>query len=377
MTQLLTRPPSPEDNEARKLATHTEEDLEMQHQMLLSPPPIWSRTLIWSLSIGAFALLIWSIVTRIEETSTLPGQLETLRSEVTIKSPDTAVVSSVRANQHQQVKQNQVLFILSREDLEPRLRSLKRKLVLLYDRNFHEQKSLQNRLQQARAQVKLNSTLVQRMRKLVQQGAGQEVQLLEKQNELFQSRETYQTLIEDRARARLSYRIEANDIRNQLEELQGRSKQFAIRTPITGSLQRVGVQAKGERVQAGDVLATVVPHEGLIASVQVSSKLAAPITPGKPAEITVDAFPSNDYGTLKGVVASISPTTSSPDPKAQSPTYQARIRIPTTGIPKGYPSSSLRSGMAVTARVVLHKKPVISLVFDFLDDLVKPMADRR
>jgi hypothetical protein len=33
--------------------------------------------------------------------------------------------------------------------------------------------------------------------------------------------------------------------------------------------------------------------------------------------------------------------------------------------------------MGVTARVVLHKKPVISLVFDFVEDLFKPMSDRR
>jgi hypothetical protein len=33
--------------------------------------------------------------------------------------------------------------------------------------------------------------------------------------------------------------------------------------------------------------------------------------------------------------------------------------------------------MGITARVVLHEKPVITLVFDFLEDLFKPMSDRR
>jgi hypothetical protein len=36
-----------------------------------------------------------------------------------------------------------------------------------------------------------------------------------------------------------------------------------------------------------------------------------------------------------------------------------------------------RSGMGITARVVLHEKPVITMVFDFLEDLFKPMSDRR
>jgi multidrug resistance efflux pump len=194
---------------------------------------------------------------------------------------------------------------------------------------------------------------------------------------LFQSRQEFQVLLAEKAKASTNYRIELNDVNNQLQELQGRSKQFDIQAPIAGTLQRMAVQAKGERVQAGDVLATVVPKEGLIASVQVSSRLAAPITPGKPAEITVDAFPANDFGTLKGEVESISPTTSTPDAKGQAPAYMARIRIPPAGIPARFPAESLRSGMGITARVVLEEKPMISLVFDFVNDLFKPMTERR
>jgi multidrug resistance efflux pump len=381
MKQLLTRILALETVAPAAPGASPGIDLELQHQMLLTPPPIWSRTLIWSLSIGSLVLLTWSVFTKIEETSSLPGQLETLRSEVSVRSPDTAVVSAVKVRQYQQVKLNQVLYVLSRQDLEPRLNGLKRKLVMLYDRNYHEQKSLQSRLRQAKAQINLNANIVRRLRSLYQQGSVQEVQLLEKQNQLYQSRQEYQTLSEERAKAAINYRIEANDVRNQLQELQGRSRQFEIHTPIAGTLQKMAVQAKGERVQAGDVLATVVPREGLIAAVQVSSRLAGPIAPGKPVDITVDAFPANDFGTLKGEVETISPTTAAADARAQAqtqpPAYLARIRISPSGIPAEFPAASLRSGMGITARVVLKEKPVISLVFDFVRDLFQPMADRR
>jgi hypothetical protein len=33
--------------------------------------------------------------------------------------------------------------------------------------------------------------------------------------------------------------------------------------------------------------------------------------------------------------------------------------------------------MGITARVVLEEKPMISLVFDFVNDLFKPMTERR
>ena len=88
-----------------------------RHHMLLTPPPRWSRTLIWTLGLGSVALLGWSCVSRIEETSSLPGQLETLRPQASIKSPDSAQVATVKVRQHQLVEKGQVLFTLSREDL--------------------------------------------------------------------------------------------------------------------------------------------------------------------------------------------------------------------------------------------------------------------
>lgn len=357
--------------------TTAQQNVEVQHQLLLTPPPLWSRSLIWSLGLGTLALVGWSFFAKIEETSSLPGQLETLRSEVSIKSPDTAIVADVSVRQYQLVKRNQKLFVLSRQDLEPRLESLQSKLQMLERRNLYEQASFESRMRQTRAQIELNADLVKRLNGLFEMGSVQEVQLLEKRNQLYQSRQDLQTLLEEKAKAVANYQIELNDVRNQLQELQGRAKQFEIRSPIAGTLQRLAIQADGERVQSGDILATVVPREGLIAAVQVSSRLAAPVAPGKTAEITVDAFPANDYGTLKGVVETISPTTSTPDPKGQSPAYLARIRIAPDSIPAKFPSASLRSGMGVTARVVLEQKPVISLVFDFVRDLAKPMAERR
>ena len=348
-----------------------------QHHMLLTPPPRWSRTLIWSLGLGSLALLGWSCVSRVEETSNLPGQLETLRAEASIKSPDAAVVQAVSAVQHQLINKGDVLFTLSRADLKPKLENIPRKLELLKQKGVRDDQAMQIRLNQAKAKIALNTNLVERLRSLVTQGSVQEVQLLDKENDLYQSKADYQALQEDKARMEMQRNIEINDLTTQLRELRDRSQKFDVVSPIAGSLQQLAVQVTGQRVEQGELLAKVVPKDGLIASVQVSSKLAAPIVKGKEADITVDAFPANDYGTLKGVVESISPTTSSIDAKGQGQAYIARIRIAASGIPEDYPADSLRSGMGITARVVLHEKPVIAIIFDFMEDIFKPMSERR
>ena len=96
---------------------------------MLDPPPVWSRTLIWTLGVGSFSLLAWSTFHTVEETAQLPGQLETIRSEVTVKSPASAYLSTVDVRQHQLVDSGQLLFALDREDILPRLLRFERNSI--------------------------------------------------------------------------------------------------------------------------------------------------------------------------------------------------------------------------------------------------------
>ncbi len=352
-------------------------DQEEMQKLLLSPPPIWSRVLIWTMSLGSFSLIIWASFTTIEETAILPGQLITLKSEIKLISPESAIVSKVNVSQHDKVNKGQSIYELSRADFEPRILNLQRKLELLSNKYNQQQNSFKIRIAQLNSQVTLNRSILERLKSLLAVGSIQEVQILEKQNELFQAEQQLQNLYSERDQSTTSYRLERNDVSNQLAELKGRTKHFDILSPSKGFMQSLGVQVKGERVQAGDLLATIVPQENLVARVQVSSRLSAPITPGKEAAITVDAFPANDFGTLTGTVSTISPTTSQPDSATQAPAYVARITINPSGIPEGYPANDLRSGMGISARVVLENKPIISIVFNFVTDLFKPMSEKK
>jgi len=350
---------------------------EQQQSLLLSPPPIWTRVLIWTLSLGSFSLIAWSTFTKIEETAVLPGQLVTLRSEVKITSPEQGVLSLVNVAQHQNVKKGEVIFELNSDEFIPRLQTLNQKLSLLDNKNRQQTLSYDIKRTQLQSQLALNKELVDRLSSLVLEGSVQEIQLLEKKNELLQAQLQLQNLESEQKQSVTSYLIERNDVETLLSELKERSSHFDIVSPMSGTLQRLGVQVTGQRVQSGEVLATVVPEENLVASVQVSSRLSAPIAPGEKASITVDAFPPNDFGTLEGVVSSISPTTSQPDSTGQSPAYEARISISSSDIPDEFPVQDLRSGMGVSARVVLDEKPIISLVFDFVQDLFKPLSEKR
>lgn len=349
----------------------------LTQQLLLDPPPIWSRVLIWSLSAGTLSVIVWATLNTVEETAQLPGQLETIRSQVSVKSPEAGSIAHVDVRQHQFVSSGQLLLAIDREDIIPRIQTLQSKLALIHQRDRSDESAFISKETQLKAQIALNGRLYTRLNSLYQMGASTEVQVLEKQNQLFQSRLDLETLRDERAKTISLQQIEKNDLLNQIRELKYRSKRFDIHSPISGSLQTLNVRSKGELVQNGELLAVIIPQEGLVASVQVSSRLSAPVTPGTSAEITVDAFPANDFGTLKGTITSISPTTSQPDQQATTPAYIARINIQADSIPDDFPPDALRSGMGITARVVLEKKRTISVVFNFLQDLFSPLTERR
>jgi multidrug efflux pump subunit AcrA (membrane-fusion protein) len=135
--------------------------------------------------------------------------------------------------------------------------------------------------------------------------------------------------------------------------------------------------AAGERVKAGDEMATIVPSLQLLAAVAVPSRVSAPVRKGSSAKLSVDAFPSNDFGELSGKIVSISPNTSISQEAGKDSNYRAMIAINRSLVPPRFPIDQLRPGMGVKAKVKLRDRAVITLVFDFLDKAIAPLTQRK
>ncbi|MDA7634061.1 hypothetical protein N8696_01320, partial [bacterium] len=113
------------------------------------------------------------------------------------------------------------------------------------------------------------------------------------------------------------------------------------------------------------------------AIVKVPSKLSAPLELNTSADIDIDAFPASDYGSIQAVVSSISPTTSQSSNQSSEKTYEADLKLISPQNPQKLSIDDLRPGMAITAKIRLREKPVISTVFNFLDGVFKPINEQR
>lgn len=353
-------------------------DPAQQSGIFLRPSPLWSRVLLWVLSGGASLTLVWSCLATYESTSVFSGQLQTVRGELQLKSSDDGFVSIANTGSHRFFRKSAVIFAFSSLEQRSQIDSLSRRIQLISELERSIESSFRARQRQLQRRIALLADLVARYESIQGMGAIPEIQILERKAELEDSIASLEGLVSEKTSNLHNAAMEKNTAIAQLQQLRRSLPRLIVRAPSDGYLLNAPHRSTGDRVQAGEVLATFVPVEPLQAVVQVPTRLSRPLAVGEPVELSIDAFPSADYGFLKARVQSIAPTAvSSSEPQA-APSFNVKIAISTP-----LPSTSrirfadLRSGMAVQARITTDRRPVISMVFDFLNGLTRTMGESR
>ena len=167
------------------------------------------------------------------------------------------------------------------------------------------------------------------------------------------------------------------EIEQSIRDLEVKRERFQVRSPITGFVQELRHQTIGERIRPSETISMVVPGQGIKAIVNVPSKLSAPLELNTSADVDIDAFPASDFGSIRAVVSSISPTTRQSSSQSNEKSYEADLRLLSPQNPKKLRIDDLRPGMSITAKIRLREKPIISTVFNFLDGLFEPINEQR
>ena len=348
-------------------------------RLFLEPSPLWSRFLLWSLSAGAAITTVWACFATYESTSVFFGELKTVRGEYQIKSAEDGFISEVNASPHQFFRKGQTIFALSTVDQRAQIQSVDKRLAIIGRMQNSIESSFRGKQEQLQRRIDLSADLIRRFERLEQSGGIPQIQLLERRAELENALAGLEALEQEKAMNQYTAEMEKNSVETQIDQIKRSLARVVIAAPADGYLQNAPQRTVGERVQAGEALATFVPVDPLVAQVQVPSRLARPIRSGEAVQLGVDAFPSSDFGYLSGRVASMSPTSVAPkDSSAGGSGYNLQISIdPVVESDAKIPFDQLKSGMAVQARITINRRPVITLVFDFLDRLIRPVGESR
>lgn len=134
-----------------------------------------------------------------------------------------------------------------------------------------------------------------------------------------------------------------------------------LRAPVSGVVQQLAVHTVGGVVQPAEPLLVIVPDDAdLEIQVSVLNKDAGFVEEGDEAEIKLEAFTFTKYGTLDGLVRSIS--SDAVEDENLGFVYDTRITLNSEFIFADGRNVKLAPGMAVTAEIKTGKRKIIEFL---------------
>jgi HlyD family secretion protein/adhesin transport system membrane fusion protein len=112
------------------------------------------------------------------------------------------------------------------------------------------------------------------------------------------------------AQKRAELGAEYRSVVEQLPGLRDKVESSTVVAPVAGVVQSLAKPRVGQVVNAGDVVAEIVPsHEGLLFEAHLSPRDIGFVARGQTVKVKIDAYDFSRYGALPGIVESISATT--------------------------------------------------------------------
>jgi len=161
-------------------------------------------------------------------------------------------------------------------------------------------------------------------------------------------------------------KIEENEkqlaqIQNQINEAKLTLSYQEINSPVKGIVFDLQPAAPGYVVDTQFPILKIVPIDELVARVFVSNRDIAFLKNGQLVKVRVDAYAYNEFGEVKGTVDSIGSDVLEPDANYDFYRFPVTIKIDDPFISYKNRQLPLRTGMSLSANIILRQRPVISL----------------
>jgi len=364
--------------------------------------------------VGIFTLLIaviiWACCSKIDVVVTSTGSIQPVGNINVVKSYSSGTVKSINAVEGQYVNQGDVLIELDTEALDIDVNQLNNQKNILESQQeiytmIKESKDMstvkaadyETELQPyIQAILDSDTNYKNTLANLEKEKSNADLnhQIAKIQLEEYKSygskrqREMQELVVQQNALAMEQADIKINDtktqysaqinsqlsqISSQLDEIEANLEKYRlskesqnITAPVSGYVNSIAVNTLGETVTSAQDMVTIVPVNTPVEMVcYVKNMDIADIEMGMEAEIKLEAYSYNKYGTVKGTVKHISPSSFSSEQMGS--VYLVKIDI--TDIPKGI---NLTSGLSGSVEIKTGKRTVMSY---FLDPIIKGFGE--
>ena len=365
------------------------------NESILQQSRFWMRTVTWALVGSSLFGLVWLALARTEEIVVASGQLEPIDSVQDIQMPLGGVVDQILVKEGDRVKAGQVLMKLDTEASKELYNSLEKTIKLKQYQLILKQEEKRNTMQLNQAEVltlenklTLQSEILRRYGELNKVGAFSEVQYLNQRNLVTETRGKLMQARAEKLRQIAMLDQQTTQLKSELTDLNGRLVESKVtlryqqlKSPVEGVVFDLKPTSSGYTAQSTQTVMKVVPIGSLEAKVEVpSNKIGFVQVPrGCPkdhdecmdADISIDSFPSSDFGVLKGKVTRIGSDALDPDPQGQRRELSFPVIIQLDDQQLKLKSGStlpLQVGMSLTANIKLRKVSYLQLLLGQFKD---------
>jgi membrane fusion protein len=152
-------------------------------------------------------------------------------------------------------------------------------------------------------------------------------------------------------------------------EAEARRLQF-VTAPVSGRVAALPVTT-GQAIAAAGTIAVIVPVGGkLEAELLAPSRAIGFVQPGQDVEISLQAFPYQRFGTVRGTVRSVSSTVISPNEvgfqglRLEEPVFRIRVSLGRETIMAYGQAIPMQPGMLASAEIVFDRRSLLAWLFD-------------
>jgi membrane fusion protein len=143
-------------------------------------------------------------------------------------------------------------------------------------------------------------------------------------------------------------------------------------TAPAGGVATALAYSPGQSVQAGTVLATVLPAGSVLeAQLLVPSRALASIERGQQVQLRLDAFPYQKYGLVAGTVKQVEDSPVTDGAPGAVPAYRVTVALSANSLVINGKRKPFKSGMTLDADIFNDRRRLIEWVFDPLISAAK------